>query len=112
MELTLTKDGTDPLKVTATVTFDASDGGNQPYRVDWGDGTVTSVAKDAVSATKTYAKAGTYHVVVQANDCRARDVITAGTLTPPASKLDVMAERTTTLADQTRGQFAVTGKLG
>jgi hypothetical protein len=107
MELTLTKDGTDPLKVTATVTFAPGDGSFA--QIDWGDGSPLDLAGPV---THTYAKAGTYHVVVQGNDCRVRDVITAGTLTPPVSRLDVMAERATTLADQTRGQLGVTGRLG
>ena len=110
MKLDVTKTAT-PLQVSLNVTFDASDNGDQPFRVDWGDGSpITSYPTATHTVLKTYAKAGNYHVLVQANDSRCRAAVTFAVL--PGSTYDLLAESARREALRTAGQFTVTGKLG
>jgi hypothetical protein len=56
------------------------DGGepNQPFRVDWGDGSaLTTIASGAHAGptTHVYATVGTFNVAVQGNDLRTTDKV-------------------------------------
>jgi hypothetical protein len=108
MNLTVEKTGV-PLQVLATATFDAADGGDQPFRIDWGDGSgIQSLATGMTGATHTYPKAANYHVVAQANGSRCRAAVTLAT--PPGSTYD--PTRVERRGDQAAGAMAVTGRLG
>lgn len=74
MQVALTKAA---MVVTATVTFTAPEV-NQPWKVDWGDGTVETKASGTASGNHTYAKSDTYKVTVSANDNANTQPITVG----------------------------------
>ena len=108
MKLDVVKTGV-PLQVLATVTFDASDGGDQPFRIDWGDGSgIQSCATGITSAQHSYPKAANYAVVVQANDTRSVEHVTLAV--PPGSTYDPTGAARR--ADQAAGAVAVTSRLG
>lgn len=70
------------LHVSCVVTFGDYPGEtNQPYKIDWGDGTaIDQRASGVTTGTHDYAKPGPYVVTVQANDVSSRQPISVGNL--------------------------------
>jgi hypothetical protein len=64
---------------SATITFVQGEASPQPVRVDWGDGSVQTLASGFTNpTTHTYAKVGNYEVSVQGNEVRATQMVPVG----------------------------------
>ena len=101
------------LHVSAVVTFDPAAGEHdQPYRIDWGDGTVEQRASGATSGTHDYAKAGFYKVQVKANDTGSTQVVEAGAPAYPAWDARKVRENVAGPLEDAAAIGATTGRLG
>ena len=102
------------LHVSCVVTFDAAAGEHdQPYKIDWGDGTaIEQRASGASSGTHDYAKAGFYKVKVKANDTSSTQTITAGAPAMPAWNAEKVREARQGPQEDLAAIGATTGRLG
>jgi PKD domain len=101
------------LDVVADVSFSAALDGQapQPYKLDWGDGTIVQIASGSPLATHTYAKAGWYDVTVQSNNTSSRQKVEVGPSAFPAPGAAVRRTQEVIRQD-TAALLGTTGKLG
>ena len=100
------------LDATAAVQFTAADGQlAQPYKVDWGDGTVSQMAGGSVLATHTYAKAGHYKIEVASNNVTLKQSLTVGHPGIPAPGATVRRTQEV-IREDTAALLGTTSKLG
>lgn len=79
MQLNVTITNNTTRACLATVAFAATNEAvNQPWRIDWGDGTIDAVVAGTLTKAHTYAKDGSYNISARANDSRASSVLTVG----------------------------------
>lgn len=101
------------LHVSCVVTFDTAAGEHdQPYKVDWGDGTIEQRASGTSSGTHDYAKAGFYKVKVQANDTSSTQTVTAGAPSYPAHDAQKVRENVQGPQETLAAIVGTTGRVG
>jgi hypothetical protein len=84
MQLNVTVTNNTTRACLATVAFNAAfETVNQPWRIDWGDGTIDSIVAGTLTKTHTYAKDGSYNISARCNDSRSSQVLTVGVLPFP-----------------------------
>jgi PKD repeat protein len=103
------------LDATATVTFDPAIWPGeqpQPWKVDWGDGTVATVASGTTSASHTYAKAGFFKITVRGNDASATQTVRVGVPAYPALDAQKMRESREGPQEDLAAVLGTTGVVG
>lgn len=76
MQVSVRQDAVDRTDFTANVTFVQP--GGQPWRIDWGDGTISSFAAGQANASHTYSVIGPHEITVVSDGVSITENVFAG----------------------------------